>query len=1297
MKKFIFVCMLIASFIFITHKDLIAKPSTDPGLTYNEPCSGIYPKEPPFLSQSAKSSTTLLVDFSGSLNEHAYQENEVKWDTNSTNATAYSGYDSSSTYYGYFDSDLFYTYDSSQDLFENSTTYTNSSWRGNFLNWASMHRIDILKKALTGGTAFYDSTSETYKYTVSSTDGLLDRGKYHILDPSNFNSTNEIPTDLQNTVLGFEQRTGDATLTVYLMNKTSSDPDPATYKPFGDPVNTFQLTMTGKKPLGTLHKIGPSTRLALFTFNDDDPAQGGKALIYMADNSTEVINFINEINVMNSNSWSNVSESLHTVIGYIQNATSISENGPRYNTTNYEISKTRDPYYFPDKGINVPCTQQNIIIISDGIPNQDKNIPGTLGAFDQSNNDNPSLDGTYIDNLAYWAHTTDLRPDLEGIQKVNIYSIALYSPNSSFLKDAAKWGGFTDFNADGTITENELTDKFGKPYTFFDILSASNTGDNIEAALSISAGSTSSKASSGGSASIVTTSSDGEGLLYHPIFWPQLTDSKDNSITWAGDVKTFWLGNSGVLYADDGNNSFQLDGSDTPITIWYDESDLDNKRTRICPSANFTNGQCSGGAKELNEVQPVWSAAKQLYSLSNATIHDQADYGTRGKRYIFTWTDHDREGDVDASERTAAYANFDTDNTSLLKFLDAETINWIRGLDQPGLRSRSSYVDSESDTVTWRLGDVINSSPTIVGTPAENYHIYWKDNSYKDFLNKYRNRRIMAYFGANDGMLHAVSSGFYNKSDKSYYRTNDFDPNPLDTVPELGDEMWAYVPYNLFPHLECLTKLGYQHQYYVDLKPRVFDVKAFAPSEKHPSGWGTILVGGFNFGGDGTQSLKMIRDDSYVDDRAFGSSYFILDITNPEEPPTLLGEMTFDGTVKLGFSISPPTVVATTDGTTGDYGVNTVWHLLFGNGPEDTNGFSSQSPYGLVIPLKELIQTSSFKLRLTQSKNKLPPTETQMGFIDFGQSLGGGSNFKACISTGFVSIDYDRNNFVDMMYYGLITTDGDNRGGGMHRLRVENRDPSKWSVKEMTTTDQPVTGAPNAALKDAEGKTGSIWVTFGTGIFWENDHKENTATNWLYGIEEPKKAGSYNFSPIDTKFLHDVTWIGVNGTDGLGTLVCEPGADYCNIPDNVITVEDLGDHIQTTANIDGWKRKLLTSGERVLGQPTLFGGLTNFTTYTPANDLCSSDGNSKLYALYYRTGTPWKENVFGDAAEDYVPYVVNLGRGVSITPSLHLGSEKGVKAYVQTSTGSIIEIHQPNLPITGVKSGMGGWHTLGID
>jgi len=38
-----------------------------------------------------------------------------------------------------------------------------------------------------------------------------------------------------------------------------------------------------------------------------------------------------------------------------------------------------------------------------------------------------------------------------------------------------------------------------------------------------------------------------------------------------------------------------------------------------------------------------------------------------------------------------------------------------------------------------------------------------------------------------------------------------------------------------------------------------------------------------------------------------------------------------------------------------------------------------------------------------------------------------------------------------------------------------------------------------------------------------------------------------------------------------------------------------------------------------------------------------------------------------------------------------VGKEEGSKAFVQTSTGTIVEIPQPNLPMKSVKTGSTSW------
>jgi type IV pilus assembly protein PilY1 len=49
---------------------------------------------------------------------------------------------------------------------------------------------------------------------------------------------------------------------------------------------------------------------------------------------------------------------------------------------------------------------------------------------------------------------------------------------------------------------------------------------------------------------------------------------------------------------------------------------------------------------------------------------------------------------------------------------------------------------------------------------------------------------------------------------------------------------------------------------------------------------------------------------------------------------------------------------------------------------------------------------------------------------------------------------------------------------------------------------------------------------------------------------------------------------------------------------------------------------------------------------------------------------------------------------LALTPNLHVGKHTGSKAFAQTSTGAIVEIPQPNLPIKSAKSGLTVWDEI---
>ena len=783
--------------------------------------------------------------------------------------------------------------------------------------------------------------------------------------------------------------------------------------------------------------------------------------------------------------------------------------------------------------------------------------------------------------------------------------------------------------------------------------------------------------SSGSAASVVNTQREGVGFLLQSVYWPELADKDGNLVNWAGDVYAYWLDDEGGLFLDDGSKPGYLDSTDSKVNVWYDTNAAPN-RARACVNGTIVDGACVDGVvKEIDAVKHLWSVSSWLNKKELQTsAQREYDKNTNG-RYIMTWSD-----DGDGAVQSGEYVSFTSENfTSDL--LDSAVVEWLRGADGE-LRSRKilSNIDTDEEVV-WRLGDVINSSPTVVGRPSENFDLIWEDDTYTKFYTKYYNRRTMVYFGGNDGMLHAINAGFYSETDKAFCRSISTNGSCMaDDGFELGAEMWAYVPYNLHPHLSCLANKQYQHQYYVDLKPRVFEVQIWKEENDpdHPYGWGTILVTGFNFGGDGKQSLEF-------DSQYFGSSFSVFDITNPEKAPVFLGEFTYDD-YTFGYALNQPTVVAVKDSAD-----NKHWYMLMGTGPQDPSGASTQKAGVVVVPLAKLVDqdtnqaNTSFPLRL--DKNTFKPGMDKIGVITLSDS-------NSAMGTGFSAVDYDFDFFVDMMYYGTVVTP--NKGGmtgGVHRLKIEAEpDPSKWERKEMTDTGGPMTGGINVGFKDK-----NVWVYFGTGKFWDVSDKTDVRTQWMYGIMEPKRTDSdaYNFSTIPVGNLLDVTDFYVRPNNGLGELFCKSTNGTECLPSGVVTVDDLEVYIRDTQKYDGWKRELEAEGERVIVEPSLFGGIANFVASVPSNDYCVSGGSSKLYALYYLTGTAWKENVFGGESGDYVPFTADLGQGIASRPSLHIGKEEGVMLYFQNNNGEIISLAQPVLPTSLIKSGKGGWHTQDVD
>lgn len=86
-------------------------------------------------------------------------------------------YNNNVDYYGYFDSNKCYKY--AGGLFEPTGLATghqcSSQWSGNFLNWAAMTRMDIIRKVLYGGYRSTDTRNTQFPPSSSSASTILER------------------------------------------------------------------------------------------------------------------------------------------------------------------------------------------------------------------------------------------------------------------------------------------------------------------------------------------------------------------------------------------------------------------------------------------------------------------------------------------------------------------------------------------------------------------------------------------------------------------------------------------------------------------------------------------------------------------------------------------------------------------------------------------------------------------------------------------------------------------------------------------------------------------------------------------------------------------------------------------------------------------------------------------------------------------------------------------------------------------------------------------------------------------
>jgi hypothetical protein len=143
------------------------------------------------------------------------------------------------------------------------------------------------------------------------------------------------------------------------------------------------------------------------------------------------------------------------------------------------------------------------------------------------------------------------------------------------------------------------------------------------------------------------------------------------------------------------------------------------------------------------------------------------------------------------------------------------------------------------------LGAIIGSTPALMDPPSLDPppdDDYGRTDAPASFAGSHKDRRAMIFFGANDGMIHAVDA-----------RT--------------GYEVWAFIPYNLLPKLRTLSdgQPVEQFDYFVDSSPKMAEVKLNGT-------WRSLLLIGEGPGGTFYQAFDVTEAGMGVDPTADGYS-----------------------------------------------------------------------------------------------------------------------------------------------------------------------------------------------------------------------------------------------------------------------------------------------------------------------------------------------------------------------------------------------------------------------------------------
>ena len=1146
--------------------------------------SANYCATPPFLGSTPKPMIVFLMDFSGSMQFPAY------YDCNFSSPYYYFSYgpancgsntdtyDHSNNYYGYFKSNKCYSYNSTNKYWEESSCDCSANngignkdcLNGNFLNWAVTTRIDAALKALIGGKADCiktDSNDNCLEYVLRPQgsrryvrDTSLGCNLY--VRPENYNSSS----------------TSYPNKDVLISMEDISNSNKCKLGTFSDRYARVKISADERR--GIIQDNFEDVMITFMVYGNYNDREGEVRYAFYQNSLDALINaFQNEVPY----GGTPTGEAMYEVIDYLKQK---NDHSYESNSSYIDRGDKEDPYYENVFGnlLKVPCRKSYVILISDGEWN---------GSQDP---DSPS----------YSLHTSDLRDDMNtqpfDKQTADVFALFAFStsPNGiNSMKKVAAVGNFEDkdgctsnypYDID-SLTLNSLNENFPTPHcnpggTYNDCCSEwdNNRDGDPDSFFSASEGSKMEKAlrqifrmirsetSAGTAASILAQKRTQGAVVTQALFFPKKAYG-DNDIIWTGNIYGYWyyVGKNVQNIREDSNTNLTLDVTNEHDYVIEFDIDSNTGNTivhRYKSEADGTKGsELSTSPVQIEKISHLFKAGDLLRDVSGSdrTIYIEKD----GSLVPFV-----------SSNVIDDLLYLVTDNCLTTK---DQLVSYIRGESDHGCRSRET-----DDDKIWKLGDIIYSTPKVVD---------------------YRDYSVM-FVGANDGMLHAFKIGKIRKDGLSIDQKaklcknldDDNCPNYNSSdLKEIGKELWAFIPKNVMPYLKYLADPDYCHMYFVDLSPYIIeeDTNKDGIIDKR------ILIGGLRFGGaagchkksgdtqiwcSANQIVPEYEDcnPNNMSDCVGLSSYFALDITDPENPK-FLWEFTDP---YLGFSFSGPAYLKR-----GNYR-----YVMFVSGPTNYKGEADGQDLNIFIIGLE----SDFKfggvLKIDgQGKEGFVKKST---LSEYNNAFGG-----RLFTEG---IDADGDGKTDIVFFGVNQKTGTVWQGNVLGVKLTNDDdPSQWEIVQVF----------NSAIKPVTAKVEHMrcfnmnYIYFGTG-------------RWFYKTDEIGQNDN------DKEKLYGIRIDGCLQNNN-----CSLNSAHSNSNNACQALQD-GD-LTTGWTID---QDLLPIGsgyfkERNITDPTPINSRNSniivFTTMQPSGDLCGYGGRTRLWALNCATGA----NITDNSCGGYVPEV----------------------------------------------------------